>query len=85
MAKKNNAMIQIHRQKEMLEHYCRELVPNLYAAFGITLYDMGFDADQIEEIVMNTQKLWEENIGYEGDMIKRCEELTGIEFRRGTN
>lgn len=81
MAKKNKPMIAIYKTYETLRHYCRELIPNLYAAFCLVLYERGMDADTIEEIVLATQTKWQENVGQEGDMIRRCEELTGIEVR----
>lgn len=54
-------------------------VQYLYAALSLALHDeVGFDSDDISRILNRSQDIWVEFTGTGEDIVKRCEEETGI-------
>lgn len=69
-------------QERRYKRMIRELTPHIYAAFVIALYrdpkTAYLDADDIAELLAETQQIWNESARGELDIIKECEDLTGI-------
>ena len=60
------------------------MVPEIYASVALALNDVcQFDYDQINEVFCKSQHIWEQFEGKPDDMIKLCEEKTGICVKKG--
>lgn len=58
-----------------------QIIPAVYASMAIALDEAGVDSDDIEYLFGRSQRIWELHRGNLGEMVKRCESLTGIEVR----
>ncbi len=82
---KNNALINTYKN---LQRKTAETLPNLYAAMAIALWE-GLampEADKVEaitDIFTRSQELWQDCVDNDVDLLKMCEELTGIDIMRG--
>ena len=81
MAKQQLAIQMVNRYKQ-LEHEIEIVTPGVYASIAIALHQAGMDNDQISDIFSRSQEIWIEhsNSHTVDDMIKKCQELTGIEL-----
>lgn len=64
-----------------------DIIPKLYSAFAIALWrglDMSDDdkVEAIEDIISETQLIWQECADGRIDILEECRELTGIEIMR---
>ena len=64
--------------KMMLNEYIHFLVPRVYASIACELWDMGWEAEQIEELFAKSQERWQDATRNGWDMLKNVEEVTGI-------
>lgn len=70
------------RDRMLANHYIKFVTPNLYAAFCLTLYDKyGWEPDQIEECVLETELLWDRSVAEGWNIQQNCAEVCGIEVR----
>lgn len=59
----------------------QQLTPAIYASIAIALHERGWGYKRINDLFCDSQQIWEDHSGNITDMIKKCEELTGIELR----
>lgn len=59
----------------------QNMVPAIYASIAIALHDRGWGYKRINDLFCDSQQIWEDHYGNITDMIKKCEEITGIELR----
>ena len=62
---------------------CDNVVPCVYAAIAIALYEKGWRYERINNLFARSQEIWNEKCIEPGNMIEQCEKLTGIELREG--
>ena len=56
-----------------------EMVPVIYAAMALALHSTcGFGYKRINDVFVESQRIWEEFAGTPDEMIKLCKEQTGI-------
>lgn len=73
MARKNYLASQIRMEKQI-----QTVVPQIYAAFALTLNENGFSDEDIADLFAQTQNKWQFCIEHDIDMIRLCESKTGI-------
>ena len=56
------------------------LVTHVYAAFACELWDMGWEADQIEELFARTQARWNDSTQHGWDILANVREVTGLDI-----
>lgn len=83
---KNNAFI---NKQKLIHKEINKTLPKLYAAMAIALWnklDMPEDKkqDAIESVFSETQDIWCDCVDNGKDMLRLCEELTGIDVLRTT-
>lgn len=61
----------------------QNITPNIYAAVTMALHRKGFTQDEIEDVIEESQVIWEEQWLAGVDMPVRCLDETGIDVRRG--
>ena len=64
------------------------LVPRVYAAIACELWDMGWTAEQIQDLFACSQERWQDSVANNWDMLKNVQEVTGIQveyFRQTGN
>ena len=66
------------RDKLILKEQIQYLVPRIYAAIACELWDMGWEAEQIEELFAKSQERWEDSTRNGWDMLQNVEDVTGI-------
>lgn len=65
--------------KMMMDSYIKYVAPHIYAAFCLILYDKyGWEQDQIEECVVESQLLWDRSQKEGWDIKENCYQCTGI-------
>lgn len=69
------------KQIERLKKEIKKVVPEVYACFAKVLYEKGWEADQIEDLFMLTQKAWNESYDHMEGMLEWVSETTGIDVR----
>ena len=75
MAKRNPYFEQEKRYRRMVH----EMVPQIYAAFALVLHRQhGFGYTRIMRVLYETQELWQAHARKELDIVKVCEEETGL-------
>ena len=57
------------------------LVPHVYAAIACELWDLGWDADQIQELFTRSQERWLDSTRNGWDMLENVANVTGIDVR----
>ena len=78
-----NALAQKH-QRENVEIATNEMVTQIYAAMALSLHrTCGFGYKRITDVFAESQRIWESFSGKGDDMIKLCEEETGITIQGG--
>ena len=89
MSKNNrliNAMKSIAAQKSDFAYLraSNNVVPQIYAALAIALHrEFGWGYTRINRAFAESQKIWEEFSGKGNEMMKICEEETGISLELG--
>ena len=84
MAKNNYFINQakiIAKKKKILNQGINDTVPSIYAAIALALHRSGVLDDDINYIFSLSQSIWYESIEKGIDMIKMCEEETGISLQ----
>ena len=66
------------RDKLILKEQIQYLVPRIYAAIACELWDMGWEAEQIEELFAKSQERWQDSNRNGWDMLQNVEDVTGI-------
>ena len=66
------------RDKLILKEQIQYLVPRIYAAIACELWDLGWEAEQIEELFAKSQERWEDSTRNGWDMLQNVEDVTGI-------
>lgn len=76
----NNRKAQMKKMdKMMMDSYIQYCTPHLYAAFCLVLYDKyGWEPEQIQECVLETDALWERSAQEGWDIKQNCLECTGV-------
>lgn len=67
------------KDKMLLKSYIVYLVPRVYASIAASLWDMGWEADKIQELFADSQARWQASVRDGWDMLKNVQEVTGIE------
>ena len=67
------------RDKMLLQSYISFLVPRVYASIAASLWDMGMEAEQIQDIFSDSQERWRDSVSNGWDMLQNVQEVTGIE------
>lgn len=57
------------------------ILPQIYAAFGIALHRKGWKNETIASLFAATQQIWTDNCDSGVNMCELCEQLTGIDVR----
>lgn len=72
-------------KEKKVEKEAHGVTPQVYAAFALTLsYEDGkykWTPEQIEELFVETQALWEDCVKSDVDMCEWCYQVTGIDVR----
>lgn len=79
--RKNSYVIEQAKQLEKLKKHITNVIPEIYACFAKVLYRRGCTPDEIEDIFMETQQVWNENVDRMDSMIEWVADTTGIELR----
>lgn len=66
------------RDKLILKEQIQYLVPRIYAAIACELWDLGWEAEQIEDLFAKSQERWEDSTRNGWDMLENVEDVTGI-------
>lgn len=77
--------LQYAKKLKQLEHEIDIVTPGVYASIAIALYESGATGDDIADIFAASQRIWLEHSSTAtvDDMIKKCEEITGIALYSG--
>ena len=68
-------------QEKRFRRKIDELAPTIYAAFCIALHrEYGFGYERILRVLIETQKLWHSAAEGYTDIVKLCEQETGIDL-----
>lgn len=80
---KNNALINHYKR---LEKQIANITPQVYAGIALALSrKYGWEYEQINELFVESQAIWNECVDSDVDMIAMCEEETGIECVSSVN
>ena len=67
-------------QKALMESIMNYVVPHVYSAFCLVLYDKyGWEPEQITECVKESEELWDRSTKEGWDIKQNCLECTGID------
>lgn len=77
----NRWQIEQAKQIARMQKKVKELVPEIYASFVIACDRRGWNAEQIEDLFIETQVILNEYATERGTMVEKAEELTGICLR----
>ena len=77
----NSAQVALMKQLAKLQKQIKMLVPEIYACFAKALIDQGKGVEEIEDLFVKTQTLWQDNIDNIDDMITFVMKETGIDVR----
>lgn len=69
------------REKLLMREQIQYFVPRVYAAIACELWDMGWEAEQIEELFAKSQERWEDSTRNGWDMLQNVEDVTGIKVK----
>ena len=88
--RKNNAYIErMKRVAQAEKHFQSEvndLVPKVYAAIALALHRTeGFGYGRIQRTFAESQKIWQDSLDDERNMIRICKDETGIDVLNGVN
>ena len=88
--RKNNAYIEkMKRLAQAEKHYqdeTNDLVPKVYAALALALHrEEGFGYSRIRRVFAESQKIWQDSLDDERNMIRICKDETGIDVMYGVN
>ena len=64
-----------------LQRHIDEYVPKVYASIGSELYQMGWSAEEINELFNNSRERWDQSIREGWDMIDNFNEVTGLNIK----
>ena len=67
------------KRLEEFRFLCDNVVPCVYAAVAIALYNKGWRYKRINDLFVESQKIWDTYCYEQGDMTDKCFELTGID------
>lgn len=67
------------KRLEEFRNLCNNLVPCIYAAVAISLHEQNWEYEQINDLFVRSQEIWNEYCEEPGDMTDKCYELTGID------
>ena len=84
MVKNNKLINTVKRMAERnrernISEAVNQIIPAVYASLAIALHNEGFGSEDIEYLFALSQDIWTEHSGNLGAMVKKCEDLTGIE------
>jgi len=72
---------QFIEQERRFRRQINEMAPKIYAAFAIALHrHFGFGYERILRVLIETQKLWHSAAEGYTDIVKLCEQETGIDL-----
>lgn len=74
-------LLEIYKMQKKLEKEINKIVPEVYACFALALYKRGWKPNSIEQLFIETQNEWNENVNSMDDMIKHVADVTGIDVR----
>lgn len=84
MGKNNNLInslkaIAERNRIQNVEKASNEIIPPVYAAVALALHKKyGFGYKRINDVFVESQRIWEEFSGSPDEMVNLCEEKTGI-------
>lgn len=58
------------------------LLPEIYSAFAVALHNKGYSTEQINDLFMDTQDLWNECVQKDINMPTWCKEITGVDVQQ---
>lgn len=71
-----------NRDKMLMKQYIRYVAPHMMASFALTLYERtNIPLDDIKELCIAIDELWNRSIAEGWDIIANCRELTGLDMR----
>lgn len=79
---KNIAVIKALKKYQEL---IADLTPKIFSAFALALKEMGYDKDQIYDILSLTQEIWQQSTDKGIDLVKWCNDEVDIEMNRPIN
>lgn len=65
--------------RAMLRNQTEYLMTHMYAAFVCELWDMGWTAEQIQELFDNTRDRWLDSTNNKWDIVQNVKDVTGID------
>ena len=79
---KNHAFIEQMKAAAKMKQQIKQITPEVYAGIALALHrKQKWGYKRINELFMESQKIWDECVEFEINMIELCEEETGIEVR----
>lgn len=70
------------KDKLVAMHYAKFVAPHLMASFALTLYDKtDMSVDDIADMCVEVNDLWNRASQEGWDIVKNCEDLTGINMK----
>lgn len=77
---KNNYLINKYK---MLYKKIEQITPEVYAGIALALHrKCGWGYKRINDLFVESQKIWDECINSDINMMEMCEKETGIELRK---
>lgn len=67
------------KRREEFKALCDNVVPCVYAALAIALYEKGWRFQRINDLFARSQEIWNEHCLEPGDMTDLCYRITGID------
>ena len=75
----------VNQYKAMYQQI-NQITPQVYAGIALALNRFhGWEYEQIAELIEESQIIWQECVDSGVDMIKMCEDETGIDIQRKVN
>lgn len=79
---KNFAFIEQMKVKAKMEKQIKQITPEVYAGIALALHrKQKWGYKRINDLFMESQKIWDECVELDINMIELCEKETGIEVR----
>lgn len=63
-----------------LQQSVKWIVTHLYAAFASSLWERGWDKEQIEEIFLETQERWNSSLENHWDILQNVKDVIGLDI-----
>ena len=79
---KNHGLIEQMKAAAKLKQQIKQITPEVYAGIALALHrKQKWGYKRINELFMESQKIWDECVELDINMIELCEQETGIEVQ----